>query len=180
MTDYIKREDAIEAVVEKLQNWGSYAFEDYRRGLYEAKDIIEALPSADAVSREMREPTEEERASVKRYIDSISADVVSVVRCKDCRHGHRVTPTENGNDIMCDYSDWEYTDNDFCSRGELADSTDRNIESRPSVVKCRNCKHNTDCSQNIALANGYEYIQVSYCSYGERDEQTDKGGDNNE
>ena len=44
------------------------------------------LPSADAVSREMREPTEEERASVKRYIDNISADVVAVVRCKDCKH----------------------------------------------------------------------------------------------
>ena len=48
MSDYISRADAIEAVRKKLQDWGSYAFEDYRRGLYEAQDIIEALPSADA------------------------------------------------------------------------------------------------------------------------------------
>ena len=49
LTDLISRADAIEAVRKKLQDWGSYAFEDYRRGLYEAQDIIEALPSADAV-----------------------------------------------------------------------------------------------------------------------------------
>lgn len=48
MKDTIYREDAIEAVREKLQDWGGYTFEDYRRGLYEAQDIIEALPSAEA------------------------------------------------------------------------------------------------------------------------------------
>lgn len=47
MNDLISRADAIEAVRKKLQDWGSYAFEDYRRGLYEAQDIIEALPSAE-------------------------------------------------------------------------------------------------------------------------------------
>ena len=47
MSDLISRADAIEAVRKKLQDWGSYAFEDYRRGLYEAQDIIEALPSAE-------------------------------------------------------------------------------------------------------------------------------------
>lgn len=52
MSDLINRADAIEAVRKKLQDWGSYAFEDYRRGLYEAQDIIEALPSADAVHGE--------------------------------------------------------------------------------------------------------------------------------
>ena len=46
---------------------------------------------------------------------------VSVVRRKDCVHGQKATPIENGNDILCDYSDWEYSDNDFCSRGERKD-----------------------------------------------------------
>lgn len=58
MTDLILRADAIEAIRKKLQDWGSYAFEDYRRGLYEAQDIIDALSSADAVE---------------------------VVRCKNCK-----------------------------------------------------------------------------------------------
>ena len=48
MSDLISRTDAIEAVQKKLQDWGGYAFEDYRRGLYEAQDIIESLPSAEA------------------------------------------------------------------------------------------------------------------------------------
>ena len=52
MSDLIRRADAIEAVRKKLQDWGSYAFEDYRRGLYEAQDILEELPSAEAVSME--------------------------------------------------------------------------------------------------------------------------------
>ena len=51
-TGLISRADAIEAVRKKLQDWGSYAFEDYRRGLYEAQDIIDALPSAEAVQGE--------------------------------------------------------------------------------------------------------------------------------
>lgn len=56
---------------------------------------------------EMREPTEEERASVKRYIDSISADVVAVVRCKDCRHhGMSACPMWEGS-ITDDYM-WCY------------------------------------------------------------------------
>ena len=45
-------------------------------------------------------------------------DLVEVVRCKDCRHGHRGMADCNGNNILCDYCDWEYSDMDYCSRGE--------------------------------------------------------------
>ena len=48
----------------------------------------------------------------------LEADKVELVRCKDCKHGHKVTPMDDGEDILCDYCDWEYFDNDFCSRGE--------------------------------------------------------------
>ena len=50
--DLISRTDAIEAVQKRLDSWVGYVFEDIRRGLYEAQDIIEALPSADAVHGE--------------------------------------------------------------------------------------------------------------------------------
>lgn len=49
MKETIYRSDAIKAIGNALQGWGGYACKDYRRGLYEAQDIIEALPSAEAV-----------------------------------------------------------------------------------------------------------------------------------
>lgn len=54
-------------------------------------------------------------------IDTIpSADVVEVVRCKDCKHKVVTESGEyNPEDIVCDY--WQsdgLTDNDFCSQGE--------------------------------------------------------------
>ena len=73
----------------------------------EAIDMaIEALQT-DAV---MRDATSEERASVQRYIDSISTEAVQVVRCKDCRHhGMSACPMWEGS-ITDDYM--------WCSWGE--------------------------------------------------------------
>lgn len=65
MSDLISRADAIEALRKKLQDWGGYAFEDYRRGLYEAQDILEALPSAEAV----QEGSEMVEISLEQYKD---------------------------------------------------------------------------------------------------------------
>lgn len=45
--DNISRQAAIDAIQKGLQDWDGYAFEDYRRGLYKAQDILEALPSTD-------------------------------------------------------------------------------------------------------------------------------------
>ena len=47
MGDNISRQAAIDAIQKGLQDWDGYAFEDYRRGLYKAQDILEALPSTD-------------------------------------------------------------------------------------------------------------------------------------
>ena len=41
-----------------------------------------------------------------------------LVRCKDCKYGHKTTPVDSGADILCDFCDWEYFDDDYCSRGE--------------------------------------------------------------
>ncbi len=127
--DLISREDAIEAVHEYYQKrftedskWDAdakmFVLEDktIAKDNMEICNIINAIPSADVVSREMREPTEEERASVKRYIDSISADVVAVVRCKDCRY--RNGKVNRKGFEVCDATGMDITDNDFCSWGE--------------------------------------------------------------
>lgn len=47
MSDNISRQAAIDAIQKGLQDWDGYAFEDYRRGLYKAQDILEALQSTD-------------------------------------------------------------------------------------------------------------------------------------
>ena len=107
---------------------GLYNIKDGKLFKYKAKGgtvrTYPIVPSADAVSREMREPTEEERASVKRYIDSISADVVSVVRCKDCRHYREVGATHYGVCYERPNVITSQKDDDYCSYGERAEQTD--------------------------------------------------------
>ena len=45
-----------------------------------------------------------------------TADVVPVVRCKDCKHFVNETINANGF-LICDISDMEIEPDDFCSRG---------------------------------------------------------------
>ena len=74
MTDYISRADAIDAVI-NMQDGSGQTYEFVR----EAMLALKALPSADAVSRE-------DTVTLNSPI-SIQAEMVAVVRCKDCRHG---------------------------------------------------------------------------------------------
>ena len=46
-----------------------------------------------------------------------TADVVPVVRCKDCKHFVNATINANGF-LICDISDMEIAQDDFCSYGE--------------------------------------------------------------
>ena len=49
-----------------------------------------------------------------------AADVVPVVRCKDCKYLVNATVNDNGF-LICDISDMEITPDDFCSYGERKD-----------------------------------------------------------
>ena len=71
------------------------------------------FPSADAV---MRDATAEERASVQRYIDSISTEAVQVVRCKNCRQKHIGGSVTHY--YWCDLWDREVDGDNYCSWGE--------------------------------------------------------------
>ena len=131
MTDYISRADAIEAVCKAECGLDYNKEKDYCTCT--PVELIKALPSADAVSREQAEEM------VNKIYNETLAKVSK--ECKEC--GLRLK--------------------------NIADSADY-----VKVVRCKDCRHNNECNSLIALANGYEYIQVSYCSHGER---ADKGGD---
>lgn len=56
--------------------------------------------------------------------DAKPADVVPVVRCKDCKHRYITGSTTHY--YVCDFMDAEYNDNGYCHHGERKDDeTDR-------------------------------------------------------
>lgn len=58
---------------------------------------------------------------VMEYIEEIpSADVVEVVRCKDCMYKKNAKTNHKGF-LICSASGMEITDDDFCSYGEKVD-----------------------------------------------------------
>ena len=90
MSDYIKREDAIDACLEETSTkWSTK--EEAEEGRIIAS-VIESLPSAD---------------------------VVEVVRCKDCKHHEELLNNNDGN-VLC----WVHgldvivDRNGYCSYGE--------------------------------------------------------------
>lgn len=76
MNDLIKRSDAIKAIWKKLQEWDCYDCEDFRRGLYEAHDILEALPSAEnsnAKTQNSNQETQKSNGDLIKRADAIEA-----------------------------------------------------------------------------------------------------------
>lgn len=90
MTEYIDREAAIDAITD-------FAGKAPTRSAYDA-----IWKSARAL----------------RKIPA--ADVVPVVRCKECKYLVNATVNDNGF-LICDISDMEITPDDFCSYGERKD-----------------------------------------------------------
>ena len=105
MSDYISRADAIRVAKEECE-MGTF---------YDIPSKLEALPSADAVSRDVHVGIVNEL--VKR-IEELKADSVKVVRCKDCRHAYF-----KDFDKYCPYMVGWLKPNQFCSHGELAEQT---------------------------------------------------------
>ena len=81
-TDHISRADAIEAVCREICDTSRDKCETMADGNCGIIQRLEALPSADAVNREIHVGIVNEL--VKR-IEELKADSVKVVRCKDCR-----------------------------------------------------------------------------------------------
>ena len=94
MSDYIKREDAIKAL------------ESICVPRRVAVGVV-AIDIDDAISELEQVP---------------SADVVEVVRCKDCKHRHDSLLEGSPFPSFCDVFPAYISDNDFCSYGERVDT----------------------------------------------------------
>lgn len=113
MTDYIKREDAIKT----LEGWK-----------ISGEMILAIVPSADVVEVDKAQKEidywHDKAQSYEQTILKLSlnkADVVEVVRCKDCRHR---TYDESRDMYYCEmyYGLGSVKDNNYCSFGERADT----------------------------------------------------------
>lgn len=84
-----------------------------------AEDYIKRSDALE-LAREYYTPAlREEAVPVKAIRNIPSADVVEVVRCKDCKNNY-VTTHNHGkqDDPRCDFTDRHLSLDDFCSRGE--------------------------------------------------------------
>lgn len=93
MDDYIKREDAFN-IKNYLKRFGCFG----DNGFVEIEGVLIALSKIP------------------------SADVVPVVRCKDCKYG-KIDDSDFPNQYLCEYrgSDWNNGDH-YCSEGERKDN----------------------------------------------------------
>ena len=115
MSDYIKREDAINAI---------HGITMYRGTIPWASALfnINKIPSADVVEGDKAQKEidywHDKAQSYEQTILKLSlnkADVVEIVRCKDCKHLYQ--------DNECPLRLWfVHTENDYCSFGERADT----------------------------------------------------------
>lgn len=101
-----------------------YGKEEALKGLhFSFRDCIcniQSQPTADAVSREKYEASEEVRDILVKFADDLLADLkerVEVTRCKDCKFG----VYEKGRGIYhtrCEILEFLFQDDDYCSYGE--------------------------------------------------------------
>lgn len=109
--DYISRADALMELNGVCSNWQDDA---------KVADIIHALPSADAVSREAHYD-----AVANRITDMEERGFVSVVRCKDCLYKQLMDEGDTKY-YYCALEDrpnrnWSVDDTDYCSWGERSE-----------------------------------------------------------
>ncbi len=123
MNDYIKREDAI-----NVFDWGM-PDADVKCGI--AIQNIKDIPSADVVEGDKAQKEidywHDKAQSYEQTILKLSlnkADVVEVVRCKDCKH---LDKGENDSESWCECvrifgTYFDVSEDDFCSYGERTDT----------------------------------------------------------
>lgn len=121
MSRYIEADNAIERLGAYLMadaqiEYGGMASEDINDWKELASDILKGTPSidlADYVPKEFHDKTCE--AMAKRHQEEI-ADMVSVVRCKECRYWN----TKGCRDGVgeCEWAYYMTKPDDFCSYGE--------------------------------------------------------------
>jgi len=131
MTDYIKREDALQDIDNAHANIITQrGYKDYWSADSETQLVCDGLAKAieavfDTLSADVVEGDKAQKEidywhdksqSYEQTILKLSlnkADVVEVVRCKDCLHGSWCEDV-----LWCNITDEPMTENDFCSKGD--------------------------------------------------------------
>ena len=107
-SDLISRADAIEAVCKDCIE--RYAEEKECNAICTTRELLESLPSADAVRYETT-------ATINEPI-SIQSNYVYVVRCKDCRYFKKIAERSDSGLCHRDIVASAWKENGYCSRGE--------------------------------------------------------------
>lgn len=143
MSDLISRADAIDAVAEEWLSEASaespyvndYDIDKYREL---AEDLFADIPSADALlKQDIDFHKKVSRIEAEKVVDLEHklADMVSVVRCKDCIHYEKHDTWSactywSGNP----YEQASVIDDDFCSYGERAEQTEYKLPGHDEVM----------------------------------------------
>ena len=78
-----------------------------------AKRYIDTDTAYEVLTEYYHHKTEAQHEALREALDRVpAADVVEVVRCKDCKHKYG---------YKCDYDDRPVGRGDYCSRGERMD-----------------------------------------------------------
>ena len=127
MAEYIEREALLKThpFTKVGGNLTAYT-EGYLDCVYEARESIKNAPTADVVSKSLYDQIKWERDTAISQLESYGvglgekADVVEVVRCKDCKHFEH--NFENDTYCRCVGGLTDPENNDFCSYGERKDN----------------------------------------------------------
>ena len=118
--ELISKEDAVALIRAEMDKIRTHSFVDgtARINLRLAKNIIEDMPSidlADYVPKDFHDKTCE--AMAKAHQEEI-ADMVRVVRCKDCKYDHKCNHSVQRITSKPDYMSIIYVPIGWCERGE--------------------------------------------------------------
>lgn len=80
-------------------------------------DALKVIETANSMASSFLEATMKLCVTMDRIA---AADVVEVVRCRDCEYGKEARVNEKGF-LICPASGMEITDNDYCSYGVSKD-----------------------------------------------------------
>ena len=122
MVEYIERE----ALLDDLKLLAKYQEGERQQGIFGVCITIKNRPTADVVSREVFEQVKWERDTALKTLEEHGiglaqkpADVVEVVRCKDCKFFKRDTDyCKKRNKGYCYWDNTIKTRTHFCSYGE--------------------------------------------------------------
>lgn len=114
----------LDAALEGLENLNAISFywanEHSNEAYAETKDMLEALPTVDAVPTGVYKQVRWERDIAIQQLDTLGyglgEKVIPVVRCKDCKHWRDTDHTCREHSLVS-----PMTAEDFCSKGERKD-----------------------------------------------------------